>query len=170
MKKIYIPILLLTLSLFSVSCSKKKDEINNQDKSPAIQVSLSSTSDESNSPFLTASGKIEAANSANLSTRMMGFVNKIYVKVGDKVSKGQLLIKINNSDLQAKLAQVNASITEATAAFNNAQKDYNRFKNLFADQSASQKEMDDMTAHYQMAKARLEAAKQMKKEIAGDKG
>ena len=74
-------------------------------------------------------------------------------------------MSINNTDLQAKRAQVNASITEATAAFNNAEKDYNRFKNLFADNSASQKEMDDMTANYEMAKARLEAAKQMKNEI-----
>jgi RND family efflux transporter MFP subunit len=96
---------------------------------------------------------------------MMGFVNKVYVNVGDKVKKGQLLISINNSDLQAKKAQVNARITEATAAFNNAQKDYNRFKNLFADNSASQKEMDDMTAHFEMAKARLDAANQMKNEI-----
>ena len=44
-------------------------------------------------------------------------------------------------------------------------KDYNRFENLFANNSASQKEMDDMTANYEMAKASLEAANQMKNEI-----
>jgi RND family efflux transporter MFP subunit len=81
------------------------------------------------------------------------------------VNEGQLLISINNTDLQAKRAQINAGITEATVAFNNAQKDYNRFKNLFAENSASQKELDDMTAHFNMAKARLESAKQMKNEI-----
>ena len=95
----------------------------------------------------------------------MGYVNNVYVNVGDKVRKGQLLVSINNSDLQAKRAQVNAGITEATAAFNNAQKDYNRFKNLFADNSASQKEMDDMMANFEMAKARLESANQMKNEV-----
>jgi len=36
---------------------------------------------------------------------------------------------------------------------------------LFSDNSASQKEMDDMTANFEMAKARLEAANQMKNEI-----
>jgi len=96
---------------------------------------------------------------------MMGYVNKVHVNVGDKVRKGQLLASINNADLQAKRAQVNAGITEATAAFNNAQKDYNRFKNLFAENSASQKEMDDMIANFEMAKARLESAKQMKNEV-----
>src|SRR5690606_27614396 len=81
------------------------------------------------------------------------------------LSNGQLLISINNADLQAKKAQVDASITEATAAFNNAKKDYNRFQSLFADNSASQKELDDITANFEMAKARLEAAKQMKNEV-----
>ena len=33
------------------------------------------------------------------------------------------------------------------------QKDYDRFVNLFAQQSASQKELDDMTARFEMAKA-----------------
>ncbi len=118
-----------------------------------------------NSASLSVSGKIQATNSADLSTRMMGYVNKVHVNVGDKVREGQLLVSINNEALLAKRAQVNAGITEATAAFNNAEKDYNRFKNLFANNAASQKEMDDMTAHYEMAKARLEAAKQMKNEI-----
>ena len=95
----------------------------------------------------------------------MGYVNKIHVKVGQKVSKGQLLLSINSADIDAQKAQVNASITEANAAFKNAEKDYNRFKNLFEDNSASQKEMDDMTANFVMAKARLEAATQMKNQV-----
>jgi RND family efflux transporter MFP subunit len=152
----------LTLLLTSCGNADKKVVVDN---SPAISVTVSQVAANNNSPFLSVSGKIQATNSADLSTRMMGYVNKVYVKVGDQVRKGQLLVSINNSDLQAKRAQVNAGITEATAAFNNAQKDYNRFKNLFADNSASQKEMDDMTANFEMAKARLEASNQMKNEI-----
>ncbi len=165
MKKLYLFPTLITLVLTAISCGDSDTKTAVIDNTAPIAVTLSSKNQENNNPFITASGKIEAANSANLSTRMMGFVKNIHVKVGDKVKKGQLLLSINNTDLQAKLAQVNASITEATAAFNNAQKDFNRFKNLFADGSASQKELDDMTAHYTMAKARLEAAKQMKNEI-----
>ena len=163
MKNIYT-IAILTLSLFMMSCGGE-DPKAVADNSTPIAVKVSKVVSDGNNPFVSASGKIEATNSANLSTRMMGFVNKVHVKVGDKVRKGQLLVSINNTDLQAKRAQVNAGITEATAAFNNAQKDYNRFKSLFADNSASQKEMDDMTANYEMAKARLEGANQMKNEI-----
>jgi RND family efflux transporter MFP subunit len=160
--------LILTIStvfaLLLSSCGEKKTEVQ-QDNSPAIAVKVNAVSADTNHPFLAVSGKVQTVNSSNLSTRMMGYVNKIHVKVGDKVKKGQLLISVNNADLSAKLAQVNASITEAQAAYNNAEKDYNRFKNLFNDNSASQKELDDMTAHYNMAKARLEAANQMKNEV-----
>lgn len=96
---------------------------------------------------------------------MMGFVDKVHVNVGQKVTKGQLLVSINNSDLSAKQAQTTAGITEAQAAFNNAEKDYQRFQNLFADNSASQKELDDQRARFEMAKARLEGAKQLKNEV-----
>lgn len=164
MKKYKYIIAAITLTVFLMSCGADKKESVTTHETP-VPVKVSTVQDGGNAPFLTASGKIQAANSANLSTRMMGFVDKIYVNVGDNVAKGQLLISINNADLQAKLAQVNASITEATAAYKNAEKDYKRFQNLFAENSASQKEMDDMTAHYEMAKARLEAANQMKNEV-----
>ncbi len=135
------------------------------DNTPMISVKVNQIVANGTSPFLSVSGKVQAENSADLSTRMMGFVTKVHVNVGDKVRKGQLLVSIHNSDLQAKKAQVNAGITEATTAYNNAQKDYTRFKNLFEDNSASQKELDDMTANYEMAKARVEVANQMKNEI-----
>ncbi|WP_417860630.1 efflux RND transporter periplasmic adaptor subunit [Winogradskyella sediminis] len=163
MKKTYT-ILTFSLALLLASCGSE-DNKNVADNSPAIPVKTSQVEADTNRPFLAVSGKIQAVNSADLSTRMMGYVNKVHVNVGDKVSKGQLLVSINNTDLQAKRAQVNAGIAEATAAFNNAQKDYNRFKNLFAEESATQKELDDMTANFNMAKARLESAKQVKNEI-----
>lgn len=164
MKKYTYIIALLALSIFMISCGGAEKKMS-ADTSTPITVKVNSVQKEINNPFVTASGKIQAVNSADLSTRMMGFVTKIYVNVGDTVKKGQLLVSINNTDLQAKRAQVNAGITEAAAAYNNAEKDYNRFKNLFAEQSASQKEMDDMSANFEMATARLEAANQMKNEI-----
>lgn len=164
MKKYIYLLTIVSASLIMVSCNNR-DKALVADSLPAIPVKVSQITSNNNSPYLSVSGKIQAANSADLSTRIMGFVNKTHVKVGDKVRKGQLLISIHNSDLQAKRAQVNASITEAKAAFANAEKDYNRFKNLFNDNSASQKELDDITAHFEMAKARLEAANQMKNEV-----
>ncbi|NHN26284.1 efflux RND transporter periplasmic adaptor subunit [Flavobacterium jejuense] len=161
MKKITTLIIAITLTLTSCG-SDKKEAVDN---TPAIPVKVSGKSINDTNPYVSASGKIESENSANLSTRMMGYVTKVNVKVGQNVKAGQQLVSINNTDLQAKKAQVDASITQATAAFNNAKKDYERFTNLFAQQSASQKELDDMTSRYEMAKAGLEAAKQMRNEV-----
>jgi len=160
MKKI-ITILTLTTILF-VSCGKDKKEVTNNE--PAIKVVVNGLA-TNNSEFITASGKTEAESSANLSTRMMGYVTKVHVKTGQKVAAGQLLVSINSSDLEAKKAQVDAAILQATSGYNSAKKDYDRFVNLFAQQSASQKELDDMTSRYEMAKAGLAGAKQMRNEV-----
>ena len=162
-----ITTLLLSAFLF-LSCGKDRKEIT--ENTPAIPVKVSGNTISTNPSFVTASGKIEAENSANVSTRMMGYVTKVHVKVGQKVNAGQLLVSINNTDLQAKKAQVEASILQATAAFNNAKKDFERFTVLFNQQSASQKELDDMTSRYEMAKAGLEAAKQMRNEVVAQFG
>ncbi len=162
MRKIYLSLIAIALTLM-VSCGKEKKETANN--TPAIPVKVSGTTADNNVPYVTASGKIEAENSANVSTRMMGYVTKVHVRVGQKVSAGQLLVSINNTDLQAKKAQVDASILQATAGYNNAKKDYDRFTALFNQQSASQKELDDMTSRYEMAKAGLEGAKQMRNEV-----
>lgn len=148
-----------------VSCGGEEQKQSSADNSPAVAVKVQKIAANTQNPFVSASGKVQAVNSAELSTRMMGYVTKIYVKVGDRVRKGQLLLSINNSDLQAKKAGVEANIVKAEAAFKNAKKDYERFKNLFAKNSVSQKEMDDMTARYEMAKAGLSAAKQMRNEV-----
>ena len=154
---------LILSTLLLISCGdEKKNEIATE---TAIAVKVSGTTENDNSPFVTASGKIESLKSASLSTRMMGYVTKLHVKMGQKVTAGQVLVSINNADLQAKKAQVDASILQATAGFNNAKKDYERFKVLFSQQSASQKELDDMTSRYEMAKAGLEGAKQMRNEV-----
>jgi RND family efflux transporter MFP subunit len=161
MKKI-TTIFAIAALILTASCGK--DKAAQKDTAPSIAVKVSTPSVEG-STFLSASGKIEAVQNANLSTRMMGYVTETYVNVGDKVSKGQLLLRINSADISAQSAQVTASITEAKAAFKNAEKDYNRFKALYAQSSVSQKEMDDITANYEMAKARLEGATQMKNQV-----
>ncbi|MFT6865453.1 MAG: RND family efflux transporter MFP subunit [Cyclobacteriaceae bacterium] len=163
MTKIFNTIVGLALILAMTSCgsSEEKSII----EMPAIPVKVAKAIVDNNSTFITASGKIEAEKSASLSTRMMGYVTELYVNTGQKVMEGQLLVSINNTDLQAKKAQVEASIVQATAGYDNAKKDYDRFKTLFEQKSASPKELDDMTTRYEMAKAGLEAAQQMKNEV-----
>ncbi|WP_439131930.1 efflux RND transporter periplasmic adaptor subunit [Polaribacter sp.] len=164
MKNITKLILGLTILLIT-SCNSDKVDNTKQENLPAIRVKAKTVKGNAANLFISTNGKVQAINSADLSTRIMGFIDKVDIKVGDKVQKGQLLIAINNADLQAKKAQVEANILKAKTGLKNAEKDFKRFKNLIAQNSISQKEMDDMTAQYKMAKANLQAVEQMKNEI-----
>ncbi len=155
-------IVTITVLLVFASCGESKKD--NKENTPSISVIIDSPTVD-NSQIFIASGKIEAIQNADISTRLMGHVDKIYVKVGEKVKNGQLLLSINSSDILAKKAQINASISEAEASFFITEKDFKRFKILFEQNSASQKELDDITVNYKMSKARLESAKQMKNQI-----
>ncbi len=112
-----------------------------------------------------ASGQVEAIQTAAISTRVMGTITRIYVKVGDKVNKGQVLATISSQDLSAKRAQVDARIAGAKADLENARKDYDRFTALYGRQSATASELDNATLRYNAAKSNLDASQQMRNEV-----
>jgi RND family efflux transporter MFP subunit len=162
MKKI-IYLLTTGMILLILSCSSKKEEPQEQNEA-ALEVVLASPSSLNNNE-LHFSGQIEAAQSAQISTRVMGFITAIHVKLGDAVQKGQLLVSIQHEELKAKRAQTEAMIAEAESAYNNAKKDLERFTNLYKQQSASPKELDNINLQFNSAKSRLEAARQMRNEV-----
>jgi RND family efflux transporter MFP subunit len=151
------------LLIFS-SCSSNDKKATHSGTDTAVLVRVSQPSADAQQA-LTVSGQVEASQTANISTRVMGYITRVNVKVGDRVNKGQLLATISNDDILAKRAQTDAMITEADAGFKNAQKDYDRFTALYKQQSASAKELDNITLQYSSAKARLEAAKQQRNEV-----
>lgn len=163
MKTVITSATIFSVLVLLASCSGEKSET--VETVPPIAATIHETANSQTSRYISASGKIEAENSANVSTRMMGYVTALKVKTGQSVSEGQLLATISSTDIQAKKAQAEAGILQATAAYNNAKKDYDRFVTLFDQKSVSQKEMDDMTTRFEMAKAGLEAARQMKNEV-----
>ena len=113
---------------------------------------------------VTLSGQLLSAQSAAISTRVMGYITAIPVKVGDKVQQGQLLVTIASQDIAARRAQADAAIAEAEAALASAQKDYDRFTVLYKQQSATQKELDNSALQYHSAQARVAAAREVSKE------
>lgn len=162
--KIITPICTGIGLLLLSACSSHDNKDNKASANTAISVTVTTpVADEQKG--LNISGLVEAAESANISTRVMGYITRINVKEGDRVSKGQLLATISNQDILAKRAQTDAMITEAGAAYKSAQKDYERFTNLYKQQSASAKELDNITLQYTSAKSRLESVKQMRNEV-----
>lgn len=114
--------------------------------------------------LVSVSGQVQSQQTAVISTRVMGFVQKVLVENGQAVKQGQLLATINSDDILAKRAQATAMVQEAEAALALAKKDYERFTELYKQQSASSKEYENITLHYQSVKSKTEAAKQMQRE------
>jgi len=159
-----MPFLIISSLLILQACSQpEKTDMRANPETP-ILVSVASPSGETSSG-IQVSGQIEASQTANISTRVMGFITMLKVKEGDAVSKGQLLVSISNQDILAKRGQSDAQIAEAQAALNSAQKDKERFTILYNQQSATAKELDNVTLQYNAAKARLDGAKQMRNEV-----
>jgi RND family efflux transporter MFP subunit len=111
------------------------------------------------------SGKVAAKQTAMISTRVMGFIERIYVKPGDRVRRGQLLVTINSSDMAAKRLQAQAMVTEASAAVKNTRKDYERYQTLFSQKSISSKEMENIELNKISMESKLRVARQQLNEI-----
>jgi len=168
MFKISLYTLLMIFLLVGLNaCSgknRKKNETNLPVGEKPVGVTLSTVSAGTQSVVL-ASGVVEAVQTASISTRIMGRITNIFVRVGDRVNKGQLLATVWDEDLKAKRAQADAMIAEAEGAYVTTQKDYDRFNNLYKQQSATAKELDNVTLQYNSAKARVAAAKQIRSEV-----
>ncbi len=111
------------------------------------------------------SGTLEGIHRATLSTKLMGRITSMPFDIGTPVRQGQIILTVGNNDIAAKREQVKAQRLEAQAAFQNAERQYERMKNLVATQSASKKEMDDVETMYRMASAKVKAVDEMEKEI-----
>lgn len=98
--------------------------------------------------FAYGNGRIEATE-VNVATKISGRVEKVLVKEGDIVEKGQAIALLDTKELKAKLAMANAQINQAKENKNYAlslviqkqselslaTKEYERAKKLYASKS-----------------------------------
>ena len=83
---------------------------------PVVRQDLSQT--------ITASGTVNPQNTINVGTQVSGTISQGYVDFNSHVRKGQVLARLDSSQLQAQLSQAEAQLAEAqaqaAAASNNA--------------------------------------------------
>ena len=154
---------LLLMTLFLISCGS--DEVTTTNSLQTIEVKATTVQKIYVGSAQSFPATVEPLTKVQISTRISGWVDTTPVEEGDTVSKGQLLIKLHDNDIKAKLAQAEAAINAATAHFNNTQTNLRRIERLFEQNAATQKELDDMKTAYSAAEAQLVAAKQQKAEI-----
>jgi len=137
---------LIVLSLLIVLNACKSNAGNEKINEDVIPVKTISLEQETVQQTIHTSGQFTTDDETNLSFKTSGIVNKLYVKEGDAVSKGQLLATLN-------LTEVNAVAEQASLAYQKAERDYQRATNLYKDSVATLEQM-------QNAKTALDVARQ----------
>lgn len=95
------------------------------------------------------SGSLLANESVELHPEATGRIEKIGFKEGERVQKGQLLIKIHDADLQAQLQKANAVLQQALAA-------EHRNKTLFEKGAVSSEQYEQYATALSSAKADIQ--------------
>jgi RND family efflux transporter, MFP subunit len=91
----------------------------------------------------TFSGQLVARQNATLAARMTATVADVLVDVGDRVEQGDILVRLDNADLSAKVRQVQQSLASAQSQLNTARSDYRRMETLLAKKLVPQSQFDD---------------------------
>lgn len=99
--------------------------------------------------YLSLSGSIEANEVVELHSEVSGIVESLNFQEGSNVSSGQILLKINDSELRAQLAQAR---TRSELAGENAR----RAKLLLEKEAISQEEYDIASADYRTAESQIQ--------------
>ncbi|MEO6056204.1 MAG: efflux RND transporter periplasmic adaptor subunit [Gemmatimonadales bacterium] len=140
----------------------------NKQKHAGTEVRLEQVARRDLVSAVTASGKIEAKTSVDISSDITGRIIRIAVREGDLVTKGQFLIQIDPAQYQAAvsraqgvvasteatLAQTRANLDQAERAWNRARQLTQLGPNLIAPETAEQAQTS-----YQVAQATFQATR-----------
>ena len=102
--------------------------------------------------YITTDGNITADDRAVLRSRISEVVDKVAVDVGEKVEKGQVLVKFRKDDLQAMVKARRAAVEEAS---NN----YNRYKTLHEKGHVTRQQIEKRKTALENAQSALKNAK-----------
>ncbi len=111
------------------------------------------------------SGSVKSETRSEIGTKILGEIETIRFEIGEQVQKGQVLIQIKDDDLQARKAQIESGLEEVNANLELVEKDYNRFKTLFEQGSATQRELDEVQTTFASTKASKEAVEHQLREM-----
>lgn len=122
MKKNYAAIftaLLLSISL--AGCGEKTQEMSAEPEQTARAIEVMTLSKESISNQYTYSGKIAAKEEAQVFSTVAGKIAQANYDIGDSVHKGDVLFRMDTSDLNNQLNVLKASLTATEASIASAQ-------------------------------------------------
>ncbi len=103
-------------------------------------------------------GLVEATRQSTVSAQIGGRIREVNFDAGDRVSKGQVILRIDEREAMQALAGSQAQVLQAQANMQNARAAYERARQLFAQKFISQAALDKAQADYKVALAQAAAS------------
>jgi len=132
---------------------------------PPMTVALTKVARASLQAYVEVVGSLVGAQTVDVVPRAQGRLQSITVRIGDRVSKGQVLAKVEDQELREQLRQSDASYEVARATIRQREADLSfaktnldRNKSLFDRSLLPRQSLDDAEARHQAAQAQLELA------------
>jgi RND family efflux transporter MFP subunit len=107
---------------------------------------------------------IGARQATTISSRTLARITHITVRAGDAVSKGQLLIELERSDLESRLQQASEQVRVVTARHKESRQSLDRAEQLYTQDLVAAAVLDEARANYDALTAELATARQAVKE------
>ena len=141
----------LCLSLFLSGCNK--NESTPQAESPKtielIPQDLVAVKTGTSIQKSVFTGTIRAVNQSSIQAQVSATATSVNAQVGDNVAKGQVLVRLNNQDNAARLAQARANLASTQAQANQARNMMQRKKRLLDQGFISKVEYEQSQVDYQ---------------------
>jgi membrane fusion protein, multidrug efflux system len=109
--------------------------------------------------LLPLSGSLRAVNQASVKAKVPGDVREVLVREGEAVKAGQVLIKMDNSDYQARVDQARGALQAARSQLDIATKTRDNNKALLDKGFISKTAFDNAESQFDIARANVESAR-----------
>ena len=103
-------------------------------------------------------GMIEAPE-VNITSRIPGRIDQLDLLEGDHVTRGQVVCRIEATDIRNQLAKAQADVAQARADLDKATRDLERTRKLFSRKVASAEARDDALTAVEVGRAAVQSAK-----------
>jgi RND family efflux transporter MFP subunit len=167
MRKIKKSFAVVFLLFVFFSCGKVRKNENNekvptfQGKKDEVGVFVITLTKEKNSssPSISFVGSTQPEQQSVISSKVSGRIVKLFVDIGFRVKKGQVLAKIDDTDYRNNFERAKAELERIKAQLELAKINYERAENLIKTKSIAQAEYDNAKSNYQSLLAAYETAK-----------
>ncbi len=128
-------------------------------KEPVISVQIEKVKRHTITQVVTATGKIQPEIQVKISPEVSGEIVALPVKEGQRVRKGELLMKIKPDVYVAQRDQAAAGLLSVQARLHSAEPEFKRIAELQSKGLVSQSEYDQARANFEAAKANYAQAR-----------